>query len=346
MVLSSAPQAVSNLVPDILPVVPVHERWFEHSTTGNDWGFYLSPLPLALTALVVVVAVAWRLVALRVSWPELRVLTPLARLTPWVPRLLGIHLGVSLLALAATGALLTPAVHELHGATGSMLLLAEAALGIWLVTGFRLRAAAALVLALGPVLGLLAGPMALGECANLAAVAAFLVVVPPSADRDGAVAPSADALRWGLFLMRLGVAVALVSLAFTEKFTNPEMATHTLADYPALNVFDLVGVHMAPHTFIAVAGAVELLFGALVLSGAFPQVAVLVAAVPFNATLALFGQTELVGHLPVYGVFLALLVYGSDARTCSIVRWLPSRPSATVARVGSLRRSEAAVTGR
>ena len=51
------------------------------------------------------------------------------------------------------------------------------------------------------------------------------------------------------------------------------------------------------------------------ISGALPQVAVLVAMVPFNATLLLFGQTELVGHLPVYGAFLALLVYGSDPAT-------------------------------
>jgi hypothetical protein len=252
---------------------------------------------------------------------------------------------VSLLALASTGALLTPAVDDLHGATGSLLLLAEAALGIWLVTGCRLRPAATLVLALGPALGVLAGPMALGECANLAAVAAFLVVVPPGADRHGAVTPSSEALRWGLFLMRLGVAVALVSLAFTEKFTNPEMAAQTLADYPALNVFSLVGLDMAPHTFIAVAGAVELLFGALVLSGALPQVAVLVAAVPFNATLVLFGQTELVGHLPVYGVFLALLVYGSDTRTFSLVRWLPTRLPAALRQLQRLRRG-AAVTGR
>jgi hypothetical protein len=332
------PHLIPTTVPDTIPAVPLHERWFEHSTPGNDWGFYFSPLPLVLTAGVLVVALAWRLVAMRARRPELGVLTPLARLTPWVPRLLGIHLGVSLLALAATGALLTPTVSDLRGATGSLLLLAEAALGIWLVTGYRLRPAATLVLALGPVLGVLAGPMALGECANLAAVAAFLVVVPPGADRHGAVTPSSEALRWGLFLMRLGVAVALVSLAFTEKFTNPAMATQTLADYPALNVFDLVGLHMAPHTFIAVAGAVELLFGALVLSGAFPQVAVLVAAVPFNATLVLFGQTELVGHLPVYGVFLALLVYGSDTTTFSLVRWLPTRLPAAPRGLRPLRR--------
>jgi hypothetical protein len=32
----------------------------------------------------------------------------------------------------------------------------------------------------------------------------------------------------------------------------------------------------------------------------------------------------MVGHLPVYGVFLALLAYGSSAATASDVRWLPS----------------------
>ena len=36
-------------------------------------------------------------------------------------------------------------------------------------------------------------------------------------------------------------------------------------------------------------------------------------------------RAELVGHLPVYGVFLALLVYGSDPETAPHVRWLPSR---------------------
>ena len=59
--------------------------------------------------------------------------------------------------------------------------------------------------------------------------------------------------------------------------------------------------------------------------------AVLVAMVPFNATLLLFGQTEMVGHLPVYGVFLALLVYGSSAETAREVRWLPGRVGRRVA---------------
>ncbi len=305
-----------------LPLVPAHERWFVPSSGGGDWSFFLSWLPLTLVGAVVAVTVVWRLVALRLDRPELGVLEPIGRLAPWVPRILGIHLGVALLALASTGSFVTPAV-ALEGPLGSALLLGEAALGVWLVTGVRLRPAAALVLALGPVLGVVSGPMALLECANLAAVAAFLVVLPPGADRFGAVAHDAARTRQALLLLRVGVGVALIALAFTEKFTNPVMAVHTLEEFPALDVFGMAGIHLAPETFVVVAGSIELLFGLLVLSGALPQVAVLVAMVPFNATLALFGQAELVGHLPVYGVFLALLAYGSNTETFALVRWLP-----------------------
>lgn len=318
-------------LPALTPVLPTHERWFVESQPAGEWSFFFSPFPLVLTGAVVAVTVLWRLVALRLDRPELPFLRPLGRLVPWIPRLLGIHLGVALLALAATGAFITPSNDHLEGVGGNALLLVEAALGIWLVTGWQLRTAAALVLALAPALALVAGLTALGECANLAAVAAFLVVVPPGPDAHGAAHPSRAQLRLALLWLRLGVGTALIVLAFSEKLTNPGMAIDTLEHYPALDVFALVGIHVSPETFVAIAGATELLFGLLVISGAFPQVAVLVAMVPFNATLLLFGQTELVGHLPVYGVFLALLVYGSSVETAGAVRWLPTREGRRVA---------------
>lgn len=315
----------------LAPALPTHERWFVEPQAAGDWSFFFSPLPLVLTAAVVAVTVVWRTIALRFDRPELPFLTPLAALVPWVPRLLAIHLGVALLALATTGAFITPSNDQLEGFGGNALLLVEAVLGIWLVTGWQVRAAAALVLALAPALAVVAGLTALGECANLAAVAAFLVVVPPGSDAHGAAHPSRAQLRLALLWLRLGVGTALIVLAFTEKLTNPAMAIDTLERYPALDVFSLVGINLSPETFVAIAGATELLFGLLVISGAFPQVAVLVAMVPFNATLLLFGQTEMVGHLPVYGVFLALLVYGSSVETAGDVRWLPSRVGRQVA---------------
>ena len=304
--------------------LPAHERWFVDSAPA-DWGFFLRPLPLALALAVVAVTVVWRRVALRLDRPELPVLQRLGQLVPWVPRILGVHLGVALLALAASGAFITPSLDDLHSAAGSVLLLFEATLGVWLITGFQQRWAAALTLALGPIMAAFTGPMALLECANVAAVAAFLVIAPSGANRHGAATLSEVQLRWALLALRAGVGIALIALAFTEKFTNPAMARETLEQYPALNVFSLVGLDLPTDTFIVIAGSIELLFGLLVLSGALPQVAVLVAMVPFNATLFLFGQTELVGHLPVYGVFLALIVYGSNPTTAATVRWLPRR---------------------
>ncbi len=315
----------------LTPALPTHERWFVESRSAGDWSFYFSPLPLVLTAAVVAVALVWRLLAMRFDKPELPFLRRLGGLVPWIPRLLGIHLGVALLALAATGGFLTPANDHLDGAGGTALLLVEAALGIWLVTGWQVRTAAALTLMLAPVLAMVAGWTALGESANVAAVAAFLVVVPPGPDAHGATHPSRAELRWALLWLRLGVGTALIVLAFSEKLTNPAMAIDTLERYPALDVFALVGINVSPETFVVIAGATELLFGLLVISGAFPQVVVLVAMVPFNATLLLFGQTEMVGHLTVYGVFLALLVYGSSAATASDVRWLPTRSARAVA---------------
>ena len=67
-------------------------------------------------------------------------------------------------------------------------------------------------------------------------------------------------------------------------------------------------------------GAIEVLFGLLLICGALPQAIVLIAGIPFNATLWFFGNTELVGHLPVYGAMLVLLVYGSDPRAAAASR--------------------------
>ena len=310
VVLSAAPSAA-------------HERWFVENTGGGDWGFAFSPLPLLLMSAVVVVTFAWRLVAHRLPSPELPPLRPLGRLAPYVPRLLAIHLGVALLALAVTGRFFSHSLETDQVPGGAAAGLLEAALGVWFITGVRLRPAAVILAALGPLALAAAGPVALLETAALLGIALFLAVLPPSDATFGHVEADPERLRLALLLLRVGVAVALVTLAFSEKFTNPELAARTLERYPELDVFSWVGLEVSAGTFTAVAGAVELLFGLLVLSGALPQVAVLVAAVPFNLTLLLFGQTELIGHLPVYGVFLTLLVYGSSPATAPAVRWLP-----------------------
>ena len=302
-----------------------HEKWFVDRPEGfpTDWGFFFAPASLALVALAVAMAVAWRVVDVaKLPAPELAILSPLGRLAPWVPRLLGVHVGVSLLTLAVRGSFLAPGIDLHHISVDATLALAEGALGVWFISGFRLRWASVLLVALGPLVLLFAGPVALVEAGNLLGVAAFLLVLPPGPDRHGAVEASPETVRWATLLLRLGVGAALVVLAFSEKFANPSLARAILAEHPELNLFGPLGV--SADTFIRVAAATELLFGLLVLSGAAPQLAVLAAGVPFNATLFLFGAPELLGHLPVYGAFLALLVYGSHPGFAREVRWLPT----------------------
>ncbi|MCU1432000.1 MAG: hypothetical protein JWP95_1105 [Actinotalea sp.] len=315
-----------------------HGRWFTENTAGGEWAFFFSALPLGLTALMVAVTVLWRWAAGRLPRPEIRLLRPLGRLAPYVPRLLAVHLGVSLLAFSVTGAFLTPSLPLERVPGGDLAGVVEAAIGIWLISGVRLRPAAVGVVLLGPPALLAAGPVALLETAGLLGIAGFLAVLPPSDGTFGRVEPTPERLRVALLPLKIGVAVALITLAFSEKLTNPELARNTLEAYPQLDVFAAVGLSVPTDAFIAVAGAVELLFGLLVLSGAMPQAAVLVAMVPFNATLLIFGTTEVIGHLPVYGVFLTLLVYGSNPATAPTVPWLPARADVRRARTLGRRR--------
>ncbi|GIJ46787.1 hypothetical protein Val02_36730 [Virgisporangium aliadipatigenens] len=303
-----------------------HEKWFvdDPHSFPTDWAFALRPVTLSLIVAVVLVTALWRWVAVRyLPTPELKPLRRVGDLVPYVPRLLAVHLGVSLLATAVTGHFLTHDLDVRQVTGGDAILLLEGGLGVWFVAGVRVRPAALLLALSGPLALLVTGPVGLLSAMDLLGVAVFLALVPPSDAPSGRVEPDAATLRRALLALRLGAGGALITLAFAEKLANPALARETLRLYPQLDVFALVGIQVPADTFVAIAGATELLFGLLVISGALPQVAVLVAGIPFNATLILFGGTELLGHLPVYGVFLTLLAYGSHPDTAPLVRRLP-----------------------
>jgi uncharacterized membrane protein YphA (DoxX/SURF4 family) len=179
------------------------------------------------------------------------------------------------------------------------------------------------------VLVALEGPRSLLVCAVLVGIAGFLAVVPPRHHDSGRADLDPALLRPAMVALRLGAGTSLLSLAVVEKLANPAMGVAMVEQRPVLNVLSPLG--MSTESFVLLAGCVEVLFGLLVLSGAAPQVVGLVAAVPFTATIALFGATELIGHLPVYGVLLTLVVLGSRADTAAAVSWLPRRRKALVA---------------
>jgi hypothetical protein len=306
--------------------VLAHEKWFvdDPGAFHGDWSFFFQAGSLLLAGGAVLVAVAWHIVGGRMRRPELPFLEPIGRLAPWIPRLLGIHLGVSLLSLSVSDAYLAPNL-TLEGVPGRPLIaLVQGVLGVWLITGVALRPAALVTLLLGPLAAVLAGPVAMLEAIDLLGIALFLALLPPGPDRWGAVEPAREDLVRAITALRVFVGLALVVLAFSEKFANPDLARGFIDGYPAFDLFGTLGLPLHADTFIRFAASIELLFGLLLISGRMPQLAVIVAGIPFNATLFFLGRVELIGHLPVYGAMLALLVYGSSRAYADAVPAWPS----------------------
>ena len=305
-----------------------HETWFTPLRPPYEWAFALEAATLALIAGALVLAFVWRWASTQLSRPELPFLKRLGDLSPWVPRLLGVHAGVSLLSQAARGTYLAPSLVLPDSAIGTGLAILEGLVGVWLITSFRLKTPSYLLVAAGP-LGMIGyGMVPILERMDLLGIAAFLVFVTPSDDSGGRSDPTPAVLVQGLVAMRVLVGGSLVVLAFTEKLARPDLALAFLDRYPAFNILQTVGVDISDLAFIRLAGAVELLFGLLLISGAMPQLAVILAGVPFNATLFFLGTAELIGHLPIYGAMLALLIYGSSVELAPLVpRFTPADSS-------------------
>ena len=291
-----------------------HETWFETARPPADWGFAGETTTLLiLLAAVLLTAIVRLLGRIRggVDVPFL------AALVPWMPFAVRMHLAVSLVGLLSLGVYLSPAMDLQADVAGVALGATMAVVAILMATGWHTRAAAWLLIAAGPLGMLEFGVSPVLQRIDLLGLAVFVLLAGPgrwSADveRGAERETSREQAALAVWALKVGAGVALIVVAFAEKLANPEMALAFLADHPQFNVAQQVGLGMSDLEFVRLAGGIEVLFGLLLISGAVPQAIVLIAGVPFNATLFFFGTTELVGHLPVYGAMLVLLVYGSD----------------------------------
>lgn len=120
--------------------------------------------------------------------------------------------------------------------------------------------------------------------------------------------PPARLMRYAVPVMRVGVGLSLVVVAFTEKLANAPLATGFLTQYP-LNFSGALGLPLPDTFFILSAGTVELIVGLFIVFGIFPREIILVAWLPFNLTLTVFNWSELIEHLPFYGAMAVLLVW-------------------------------------
>ena len=300
-----------------------HETWFLDDPYDLDWSFIGEGLTLALLGVALGATLLLRLVnrygdGVDVPW--------LAAVAPYIPFAIRLHLAVSLVGLLSLGFYLSPAMDLETDFAGIALGAVMALVAIGMATGFKAREAAGLLILAGPLGMLEFGIDPVLQRIDVLGLAAFVLIVGPgrwsadlergkASDRFTREEPVADRdlglLANGILVLRVAAGLALILVALYEKLLNPQLALDFLAEHQNLQVANQIGLGMSDLDFVRVAGVIEVLFGLLLISGALPQVIVLIAGIPFNATLWFFGINELVGHLPIYGAMLAVLVFGS-----------------------------------
>ena len=308
----------------VLPLL-AHETWFVKDPGNVDWSFAGQPLTLALLGAAVMATLVVRLV--NRAWSGVDV-PFLARMAPFMPFAVRLHLAVSLVGLLSLGVYLSPAMPLAPDVPGILLGAVMAVVAVGLATGYQARPAAALLVVAGPLGMLEFGVSPVLQRIDLLGLAFFVILAGPgrwSADYEQGRAADLDpvAAARALWALRVAAGTALIAVAFVEKLANPDLALAFLQENPELNVAQAVGIGMSDLEFVRLAGAMEILFGLLLISGALPQVIVLMVGVPFNATLWFFASVELIGHLPVYGAMLVILVFGShpDLRSSTYRLW-------------------------
>jgi uncharacterized membrane protein YphA (DoxX/SURF4 family) len=291
-----------------------HVKWFvdDPERFPLEWSRILAPATLVGVGLAVAGALILRFLVRRID-EELITRWFRHHLRPYLPLLLSLHLGIALTAYALTGRYLAPSLRLPEGTPGLVLAVLELGIAALIILGLFTRLAAGLLVLSGPVGMFFFGVVPILERAELLGIALYLAVVGrrkwsldglrhPS-DERGIMNPIA------VGMLRVCAGLAIVVGALTEKLLAPGVADAFLRRFPKFNFLEGAGV--PDRAFADAAGAVELALGLLLLSGIGTRLVVLAAVIPFNVTLLFFGVTELIGHLPIYGIFLVLLVEGA-----------------------------------
>ena len=291
--------------------VAPHIKWFtDPAAHPTDWSLLVSvPVMVAVMIAVGAVGVAYVLQQ-RVAEPK--IMRTFDRFAAIAPTVLGVHIGVALIASATVGVLFSPNLRPNDDPLGSAILVIEAMCGLILLLGLATRGGAILLALLGVAAMLPFTFESILENVHILGIALFFFIVgrgPFSFDRMRGVRPPTrheDAPTWALTLLRLSLGFGIAFTALTEKLLDPALAQALLDQRPFLNIVRPFGI--GDPQFAYLAGLTELVIGGVVMSGQLTRPVMAIGAILFTATVPLFGWTEFLGHLPFYGIMFVLFM--------------------------------------
>lgn len=304
----------------------LHERWFTAEANFpvqfDRWSSPESLVPVAVALGITLVAtVIWRVrgrqsvvpgpIALGMPWENY------VQLLTWVPLVIGVHMGVTLLVSGVSRQFFVPNLELPVNLLGGVLGMVEIGIALSFIYGALARPAAA-ALGVAWIIGMLVfGPLRLIEHTEILGVAFFLFATgrgPLAFDMalDKLNKPLAPLIPYAVPMLRVSLGIGLTIVAFTEKLWNIPMGLAFLAEHH-FNFFPYIGLPGIDDTkFLLIAGTVELLLGMMLIAGTYVRLIIILTLIPFNLTLPFLGWRELVGHLPTYGILALLLLWGDE----------------------------------
>jgi hypothetical protein len=327
------------------PSASAHVRWFTPDPNRDlDHAAVASGVTLlALAAIAATIGGAWMaqraVTRLRLA-ARARVLAgPLldrlelglprpADVYPWIAAVLALHAAAILFVRGVERQLFTPNMALPYTLAGGGLALLEIVVAVALVGGIvvgALTRPAAVGLALLGLLGMrYFGPLLVIEHGYFFGIAACLFIAgrgPGATERvlRGPGKPSVALLPYAIPALRVSFGLATVVTGFTEKLWDRGLALDFLATHP-FNVTAATPFPVTDARFAIGAGLAEVSLGALLLVGLFPRLAILAAWVPFNLAVPFLGTADVLGHLPIYGILLTILLCGSGASFAATLR--------------------------
>ena len=288
-----------------------HVKWFTDPVAHpTDWSLLVSG-PV-MVAFVLALAAAGVAALIERHFPEPRMVAMLDRFGRIAPAVLGLHIGIALIAAALLGFLFSPNLRAADGGLGSAILVVEAMCGLMLLLGVATHAGAILLALLGIVAMVPFTAQSILENVHILGIALFFFIVGRgrfSLDRIRGAAPltrDEDAPTWALTVLRICLGFGIAFSALTEKLLDPGLAQALLEQRPFLNIARPFGI--GDPQFVYLAGLTELVIGVVIASGRLTRPVMAIGAIIFTATVPMFGWTELIGHLPFYGIMFVLFM--------------------------------------
>jgi uncharacterized membrane protein YphA (DoxX/SURF4 family) len=310
---STASAHVTYLLPK-----PVFER-----VSGENWRYLLSPFKRGDTWVAILITLA----GICFAWVMYRKVPAIRRFfarvaaradsyeafTPWMLRL---SLGIGLIGAGSSHVLVSPILPGHPELAGAQVLL-----GFCLMAGFLVVPAAFGAIAI--YVTAIAGDWTIIGSFEFAAIAAALIVLDN--ERPGIddmlclpkMSPFRAWKRWVPLILRVGLGVAMASMALYEKILNPLAANAIVVSYKLTEV-----VPVAPALWVLGAGGIELLLGLMHIVGWKTRPVVGLTFIVLSLSFFYFKE-DVASHVTLFGALSTLFVLKGGP--WSVDNWLEKR---------------------